>query len=42
MVHYPVIAGLLSGELVRIDNALLTQIVKTEIPTLFADKEFLS
>lgn len=42
MVDYPVIAGLLSGELVRIDNALLTQIVKTEIPTLFADKEFLS
>lgn len=42
MENYPVIAGLLSGEVVRIDNAVLTQIVKTEIPTLFADKEFLS
>lgn len=41
MVNYPFIASLFTGEIVHIDSALLSQIVKVEIPTLFADKEFL-
>lgn len=42
LMNYPVIAGLFSWDIVRMDNALLTQIAKIEIPTLFSDNQFLA